>query len=100
MSNLAVLPIIIPLISAIILIFFHRKVKLSRVLTKLFSLISLGTAGYITWYVLENGTIILNTGDWIAPYGIILVMDGLAAILVLTTNVIATACAFYYCMQD
>lgn len=95
MSNLAVLPIIIPLISAIILIFFHRKVKLSRALTKLFSLISLGTAGYITWYVLENGAIILNTGDWIAPYGIILVMDGLAAILVLTTNVIATACAFY-----
>ncbi|MBR7797318.1 MAG: Na+/H+ antiporter subunit D [Bacillota bacterium] len=95
MSNLAVLPIIIPLISAVILIFFNQKVKVSRALSKLFSLISLGTSSYITWYVFTNGTIILETGDWLAPYGIILVMDGLAAILVLTTNIIAVACAFY-----
>ncbi|PAV28985.1 Na+/H+ antiporter subunit D [Virgibacillus profundi] len=95
MSNLAVLPIIIPLISAIILIFFNSKVTISRGLTKLFSLISLGVAGYIFWYVLENGTIILETGGWAAPYGIILVVDSLAAILVLTTNIIAVACAFY-----
>ncbi|GGJ48326.1 Na+/H+ antiporter subunit D [Virgibacillus salexigens] len=95
MSNLAVLPIIIPLISAIILIFFNQKVRVSRALTKLFSLISLATAGYITWHVFDKGTIVMETGDWMAPYGIILVMDGLAAVLVLTTNLIATACAFY-----
>ncbi|NBJ68596.1 MULTISPECIES: Na+/H+ antiporter subunit D [Clostridia] len=95
MSNLAILPIIIPLIAAIVLIFFNKRVHISRVLAKLFSIISLGTAGYITWYVLEHGSVILETGDWIAPYGIVLVMDGLAAILVLTTNVITTACAFY-----
>ncbi|API90607.1 MULTISPECIES: Na+/H+ antiporter subunit D [Virgibacillus] len=95
MSNLAILPIIIPLIAAIVLIFFNKSVHISRALAKLFSIISLGTAGYITWYVLEHGSVILETGDWIAPYGIVLVMDGLAAILVLTTNVITTACAFY-----
>ncbi|GAB3050588.1 Na+/H+ antiporter subunit D [Virgibacillus ainsalahensis] len=95
MSNLAVLPIIIPLISAIALIFFNSKINVSRVLTKLFSLIGLGVSGYIAWLVAENGSIILETGEWIAPYGIILVVDSLAAILVLTTNIIATACAFY-----
>ncbi|OZU89898.1 Na+/H+ antiporter subunit D [Virgibacillus indicus] len=95
MSNLAVLPIIIPLISAIILVFFNSKVNISRGLAKLFSLINLSVALYINWYVLENGSIILETGDWAAPYGIILVVDSLAAILVLTTNLIAAACAFY-----
>ncbi|MFC4022719.1 Na+/H+ antiporter subunit D [Oceanobacillus longus] len=95
MSNLAVLPIIIPLISAIILIFFNTKIKVSRLLTQIFSLIGLGLSGYITWQVIENGSIILETGDWIAPYGIILVVDSLAAVLVFTTNIISVAGAFY-----
>lgn len=95
MSNLAVLPIIIPLISAIILVFFNSKTNMVRFLAKLFSLIGLGVATYVTWYVLENGSIILETGDWIAPYGIILVMDSLASILVLTTNIIAVASVFF-----
>ncbi|MFC3039133.1 Na+/H+ antiporter subunit D [Virgibacillus xinjiangensis] len=95
MSNLAVLPIIIPLISAVILIFSNSNVQISRGLTRLFSIISLGISGYILWYVAENGTVVLETGDWAAPYGIILVMDGLAALLVFTTNIVAVACAFY-----
>src|SRR5699024_4269481 len=35
------------------------------------------------------------TGGWEAPFGIVLVADSLAVILVLTTNIVATACAFY-----
>lgn len=95
MSNLAVLPIIIPLFAGIILAFFPKRVKLLRVLTKVFSISSLLVVTYISWQVITNGTIILETGDWPAPYGIILVADPLAIILVLTTNIILTACAFY-----
>ncbi|WP_430785119.1 Na+/H+ antiporter subunit D [Virgibacillus flavescens] len=95
MSNLAVLPIIIPLFAGIILAFFPKKVKLLRLLTKAFSISSLLVVSYITWQVLTYGPIILETGNWPAPYGIILVADPLAIILVLTTNIITTACAFY-----
>ncbi|WP_100011895.1 Na+/H+ antiporter subunit D [Lentibacillus sediminis] len=95
MSNLAVLPILIPLIAAITLVFFNGNVTVSRVLTRLFSLVSLGAALYIAWHAMENGTIILETGDWAAPYGIILVVDRLAALLIVTTNLVAAACAFY-----
>ncbi len=42
MNNLAILPIIIPLISGAILAFVHSKVSLSRTLAKLFMLINLG----------------------------------------------------------
>ncbi|RKQ37859.1 Na+/H+ antiporter subunit D [Oceanobacillus halophilus] len=95
MINLAVLPIVLPLLSAIILVFFNSKVRISRLLTKIFSLIGFGVSGYIAWYVIENGTITLETGGWVAPFGIILVVDTLAAALLLTTNIVSVACAFY-----
>lgn len=95
MSNLAVLPIIIPLLAGIILAFFPKRVRLLRALTKVFSISSLLVVTYIAWQVITHGTIIMETGNWPAPYGIILVADPLAIILVLTTNIITTACAFY-----
>ncbi|WP_156291140.1 Na+/H+ antiporter subunit D [Oceanobacillus salinisoli] len=95
MSNLAVLPIVLPLIAAIILIFFNSNVKISRLLTKVFSLAGLAVAGYVFLHVMENGTITLQTGSWVAPYGIILVVDALSAVLILTTNIVSVACAFY-----
>lgn len=95
MSNLAALPIIMPLIAGIILAFFPKKLILVRFLTKLFSIVSLATVSYITWSVFNNGAIILETGGWAAPYGIVLVADSLAILLVLTTNILATACVFY-----
>ncbi|MBP1947612.1 Na+/H+ antiporter subunit D [Virgibacillus litoralis] len=102
MSNLAVLPIIIPLIAGIILAFFPKKLVLIRFLTKVFSIINLVTVSYITWKVFTSGSIIMETGGWDAPFGIVLVADSLAIILVFTTNILAVACAFYapYSLTD
>lgn len=95
MSNLVVLPIVLPLLYGIILAIFHNRTGLIRWLSKFFIVINLSIVAYITWQVFQYGTIILETGDWPAPYGIILVADPLAIVLVLTTNIIAAACAFY-----
>ncbi|SET62211.1 multicomponent Na+:H+ antiporter subunit D [Oceanobacillus limi] len=95
MSNLAVLPIIIPLIAGIIVALFNSKVPITRILTKILSIISLAVVSYISWLVFTEGAIILETGGWIAPYGIVLVADPLATLLVLTTNIVAVACAFF-----
>lgn len=95
MSNLIVLPIIIPLFAGIILAFFNKNTIASRWLTKILSLANLAVAAYITWFVLKNGVLILETGGWAAPYGIIFVGDPLAVLIVLFTNIIAVACAFY-----
>ncbi len=95
MSNLAVLPIIIPLVSGILLAFFHTKTPFVRHAAKLLSVISTGVAAYVFYYVLQNGTVTLETGGWEAPYGIVLVADLLAVTLVLTTNIIGLACIFY-----
>ncbi|TRM12775.1 Na+/H+ antiporter subunit D [Lentibacillus cibarius] len=102
MNNLAVLPIIIPLISGIILAFFPKKLNLVRPLSKIFMLINLIIAGYLLWTVFSEGSVILETGGWKAPYGIVLVADKLATLLVFTTNIIAAACALYapYSLSD
>ncbi|MCA0970001.1 Na+/H+ antiporter subunit D [Halobacillus litoralis] len=95
MSNLIALPIILPLIFGILVAFIPKKRKLSRTLSQVFTIIQLLVVGYVFLHVLQNGPLILETGGWAAPYGIIIVGDLLAITLVLTTNIIAAAAIFY-----
>lgn len=94
MSNLVVLPIIIPLLAGIIMAFFHKKLPIARTLSKIFIVINLVVAAYVTYLVFTDGMIVLETGSWQAPYGIVFVADPLSVILVLTTNILTTACLF------
>src|SRR5690625_4577987 len=94
MNNLAVLPIILPLIAGFTVAFFNKKIKISRFLTKLFMTINLIIVIYMTYLVFQNGAIILEAGNWVAPYEIVFVADPLSIIVVLTTNILATVCAF------
>lgn len=94
MSNLAVLPIIIPLLAGILLAFFHNNLRISRFLSKLFILINLIVVVYVTYIVFQEGSLILETGSWVAPYGIVFVADYFSIILVLTTNLLSVACLF------
>ncbi|MGM8364654.1 Na+/H+ antiporter subunit D [Virgibacillus sp. W0181] len=95
MSNFVVLPIIIPLLAGIVTAFFNKKVVISRILTKILIIVNLLFTSFLCFYVLQNGNVILETGSWPAPYGIVFVADPLSVLLVLTTNVLAVACAFY-----
>src|SRR5699024_10132468 len=74
--------------------FFHKKLPVARALSKIFILINLIVTAYVTYLVFTTGTIVLETGSWEAPYGIIFVADSLAVLLVLTTNILTTACLF------
>ncbi|MDC3415597.1 Na+/H+ antiporter subunit D [Aquibacillus salsiterrae] len=95
MSNLAVLPIVMPLIAGVLLAFFHNKLPLVRTLAKVLTIINFLVVLYVFYYVINNGSVVLETGGWIAPYGIILVADIFSITLVLTTNIIALATVFY-----
>ncbi|MFC0522528.1 Na+/H+ antiporter subunit D [Pontibacillus salicampi] len=95
MSNLAVLPILIPLLSGIIAAFIPRKLTFVRLFSKIMAIVSLAIALYLGYEVSMNGSVILETGGWKAPYGIILVADMLSVLLIITTNIIGVACVFY-----
>ena len=74
-SNLAVIPIVIPLIAAVFVAFFHKKLPFVRVFSLIATLINTVVVTYILYYVSQNGTVVLEAGDWVAPYGIVLVAD-------------------------
>ncbi len=95
MSNLAILPIILPLFAGIIVAITNKHTGITRLLTKFFSVVGLAFSIYLAWIVLNGETIVLETGSWMAPYGIVFVADSLAVLIVVTTNIVATACAFY-----
>ncbi|MBH0229951.1 Na+/H+ antiporter subunit D [Halobacillus yeomjeoni] len=95
MSNLAVLPIILPLLAGILVAFIHKKKTMVRITSQIIAVVNLIVIGWIFIQVRQNGSLVLETGDWAAPYGIIIVGDLLAMTLVLTTNIVAVASVFF-----
>src|SRR5690625_4587240 len=93
MSNLAVMPIIFPLFAGIILVFLNKRTNLVRHLTKWFAFINLLIVAFTTYIVFMDGVIILETGTWVAPYGIIFVADSLSILIVLATSLITMVIA-------
>src|SRR5699024_6263275 len=95
MSKLLVLPIILPLLFAILLLFFKEQVKVPRVLTFFGLLVSLAAALTRIWKVKADGVQTVTLGSWPAPFGISLVSDMLSALLV-TTSILITLCVVIY----
>ncbi|WP_445505517.1 Na+/H+ antiporter subunit D [Niallia sp. 03091] len=95
MTNLIILPIIIPFITGIVLIFFNKKVLLQRVLSMISLFCSIIISLWIIGKVKADGIQTLNLSNWDAPFGITIVSDMLSALLVLTTNVVALCCILY-----
>ena len=95
MNNLLLLPIVIPLMTAIILIFFPKHVFWQRVVSFISTCSLVVASGALLYRVHIDGIQTLNLGNWPAPFGITLVSDPLSALLVLTTGIIALACLLY-----
>lgn len=95
MSNLIILPILFPFIIGALLVFFSKNSKIQRIISGISSLILVVLSTYLAVVAYQQDTIILEAGDWIAPYGIILVLDNLAALMLLITSILAASCLFF-----
>lgn len=95
MNSLIILPILIPLLTGIILIFFSRNIPVQKLISVVSSLLLVLASLYLAVAVYQDGIQTMNLSNWEAPFGITLVSDMLSAILVLTTSVIALACLLY-----
>jgi multicomponent Na+:H+ antiporter subunit D len=89
MNNLIILPIIIPLFTAIILIFFKKTLKVQKWISAIASFAGIVISCVIVQAVHVDGIQTLAIGNWNAPYGIVLVADMYSSLLVLTTSIIA-----------
>ena len=95
MINLLVLPIILPFLFAILLLFFKEQIKVQRVLTFFGLLVSLAASLTLIWKVKTDGVQAVTLGSWPAPFGISLVSDMLSALLV-TTSILITLFVVIY----
>jgi len=95
MNNLVILPLIIPLITGIILMFLKDHVRLQRIVSVLSFIINIGLSAMLVQNVYEHGIQTHELGDWPAPFGIVLVADLFASMLVLTANIVSFCCVLF-----
>ncbi|MFW6345070.1 MAG: proton-conducting transporter membrane subunit, partial [Halomonas sp.] len=101
MSHLIVLPVVLPLVAGLLLLFqrqggvrVKRLVSVGATLVLLLvgiALVARAAGGEVTYYAL---------GDWQPPFGIVLVLDRLSALMVLLTAVLALGAVVFACAGD
>lgn len=95
MNNVIVLPILMPMLAGILLIFFNRQQGVQKWLSGSISLLGILLSAYVVQNVYINGIQTLEIGGWEPPFGIVLVADMFSSLLVLTTNIIVFTCLLF-----
>ncbi|MBH9965708.1 Na+/H+ antiporter subunit D [[Bacillus] enclensis] len=95
MTNLLILPILIPLFTAVILMFVSKFIKVQRGISVISTLATVGASLVLINKVHRDGIQTIELGSWKAPFGIILVSDMLSALLVTTTSIITLVVLLY-----
>ncbi len=84
-DNILAVPILLPLLGALLLVILNKQVRLSRFIALFVLLISFVVSLVMLIDVYNHKPIVLNFGNWEAPFGIQYVGDALSLILVTTT---------------
>ncbi|WP_119393603.1 monovalent cation/H+ antiporter subunit D [Salinibius halmophilus] len=94
MQHLPILPILLPMIGAIItmLPWLVNKIQLTRWVSILTLLCNIAIITLLAW---QPDTIIYQVGNWDAPFGISLVADNLASYMLLVTGLLAIPAMLY-----
>jgi len=88
-SHLPILPVIVPALTAVALLLFARAPIATQRAISVLSM--LGMVGIATALVVEaagGSMMTYRLGDWAAPYGIVLVADRLAVLMVAMTSLV------------
>jgi multicomponent Na+:H+ antiporter subunit D len=94
-SWLPVLPLLVPLFTAVAALLAARSRTAQRWISAAGALVLLGVSVALLGRVLEEGILVVQPGAWPAPFGISVVADLLGAIMVLLTGAIGAAVGIY-----
>jgi multicomponent K+:H+ antiporter subunit D len=103
LQHLPVLPIVVPLIAGAMLLLFAETLRWPRLLITLFAtLTQLAAAVTMVWLTTDSvpdiwprGIGVYAIGGWHAPFGIVLVVDRLSALMVAVNVTLALAVTVY-----
>lgn len=79
--NTALLPVLLPLVTAIACLLWGRPSAARRGFVALSAAVQLGLAVALVARTFAGETLVLAVGNWVAPFGIVLVVDLLAAVM-------------------
>jgi multicomponent K+:H+ antiporter subunit D len=96
MSNLVLLPLLVPLAGGLLALFGARAgLKAERVAGIVATLFMLPVAIWLFGVAAEGRIAVYALGGWPAPFGITLVLDRLAAWMILVTSVVAAGALLF-----
>jgi multicomponent K+:H+ antiporter subunit D len=92
--HLIIAPILVPLMASALLLFFDERKRVPKAMISLASTIILLAIAFILFRIESNpnsfdGVYLL--GNWAAPFGIVLVVDGLSALMLLLAALLGLA---------
>ncbi|WP_026674604.1 Na+/H+ antiporter subunit D [Alkalihalobacterium bogoriense] len=95
MNNLVILPILIPFLIGTILIFFAKQHQIQRVISGFTAVALLGISIYMAVVVYHQGITTLAVGNWQPPFGIVLVADMFATMMLILSSIVGVVCLFF-----
>ena len=100
MNHLPILPIVLPMfVGALLLLMARSSMSLKRGLSLLATLAQLPLALMLISQA-DSATTVYALGNWAPPFGIVLVVDRLAALMLGVTAVLAACVILYACRGD
>ena len=93
--QLIIYPLFLQIIIGVILMFAWNNIRFQKIFSVFGSILSVGLAGWVFYYIWNYGTQTIQAANWPAPFGITFVADTLAATLVLLTAVAGLAVSIY-----
>lgn len=96
MNHWIIAPVILPvLLAAVIVLVARHQIALARTLSVAGTLLLVAIAIGLTALSATGSISVYELGNWAAPFGIVLVLDRLSAMMVLLTAVLALGIVFY-----
>jgi multicomponent Na+:H+ antiporter subunit D len=94
-SVLVPLPVVLSLLGAAVSLALHGRVRLQRAVGLAVCAVATATAIAVLAIVQREGVVAVQAGGWPAPFGITLVVDGFAAIMVTISTLMQLGCLVY-----
>lgn len=89
------LPLLTPLIGALCLLLGHRSLRWQRAGGVFFASATFVLSLYLVYVVDQADFVVIQVGDWAAPFGITLVADRFSAVMVAVSSFMGAAVGFY-----
>lgn len=96
MSHFIIAPVVLPaLIGGLIILWMRHDMLLQRVFSTAGSVLLLGVSLYLAYHASSGEIFVYRLGNWPAPFGIVLMLDRLAALMLVLTAFLGLVVQLY-----